>query len=190
MNKHHIAIFKEFVELASVPNHPALATIPPPGALRNTFHFLQSRPMRILWKRGDMKTGCAKLALRLDTEWPEWALTRTNVLGLLLSDIFAEFYYYLEDQPNNTPNNDFYIRFERRLMREAEYRHNSTWWDTRRLQPSAWCSEEMEGGVIIYPGHPFHTPKNMLISWRRFHLVMVARKLKPEDATREGYVYV
>ncbi|KAG8740763.1 hypothetical protein FRC10_003921 [Ceratobasidium sp. 414] len=188
-NTNH-AIFHEFMELASIPNHPALAAVPPPEALRKTFQFLQSRPMRLLWKRGDMKAGCARLALRLDVEWPEWALTRTNVFGLLLSDLFAEFYYYLEGQPNNTPNNLFYIRFEKHLIREAERRHDNRWWASQRLQPLAWCDPEMDRSVRMYPGHPFHAPKNTLVSWRRFHLVMMARKLKPEDATKEGFVYV
>ncbi|KAG8684903.1 hypothetical protein FRC09_015074 [Ceratobasidium sp. 395] len=190
VEKRRITIFQEFIQLASASNHPAFAAVPPPEALRKTFHFLQTRSMRILWKRGDMRAGCAKLALRLDTEWPEWALTRTNVVGLLLSKIFDEFYYYLEDQPNNTPNNLFFIRFEKHLMGEAEYRHRSEWWAGRRLQPSAWCDRGMERGTMVYPGHPFHAPKGTTVSWRRFHLVMVARKLRPADVTKEGYVYL
>ncbi|KAG8765733.1 hypothetical protein FRC12_007343, partial [Ceratobasidium sp. 428] len=117
-------------------------------------------------------------------------LTRTNVIGLLLSEIFTEFYYYLEDQPNNTPNNLFFIRFEKHLMREAENRHRSEWWAGRKLQPLVWYDKEMEGGTMVYPGHPFHAPKGTTVSWRRFHLVMVARKLRPADATKEGYVYL
>ncbi|KAG8721300.1 hypothetical protein FRC09_008103 [Ceratobasidium sp. 395] len=189
-NERHTAIFQEFVGFASVSKHSALASIPAPAALRNTFHFLQSRSMRILWKRGDIKAGCAKLALRLDTEWPEWALSRTNVFGLLLSEMFDEFYYYLEDQPNNTSNNSFFVEFEKHLMLEAEYRHRSDWWTSRRLRPSAWCNNETKGDTIIYPGHPFHVPKGVIVSWRRYHLVMVARRLKAEDATKEGYVYI
>ncbi|KAG8699211.1 hypothetical protein FRC09_006753 [Ceratobasidium sp. 395] len=189
-NERHVAIFQEFVGFASVSKHSALASTPPSAALRNTFQFLQSRSMRILWKRGDIKAGCAKLALRLDTEWPEWALSRTNVFGLLLSEIFDEFYYYLEDQPNNAFNNGFFVEFEKHLMLEAEYRHRSEWWSNRRLRPSAWCNDGAKGDTIIYPGHPFHVPKGVIVSWRRFHLVMVARRLKAEDATKEGYVYI
>ncbi|QRV77991.1 hypothetical protein RhiJN_06006 [Ceratobasidium sp. AG-Ba] len=183
-------IFSEYMSLASTANHSAFAAVPNPEMLRKTHAFLQSRPMRIHWKRGEMKTGCAKLALRLDMEWPEWAMSRTNVFGLLLSPIFDEFYYYLEDQPNHDPSNPLYVKFEQCLMRQGEYRHRTQWWATKRLPMPGWCDREMPGGTTIYVGHPYQNSKGITISWRRIHLAMIARRLKAEDAASEGYVYV
>jgi hypothetical protein len=93
------AIYLEFTELASVPNHPAFTSVPQASSLPKTSQFLQSRPARVLWKRGDMRAGCAKLALRLDIEWPDWAvrshlelLSYSGLIKFLLSSSRAQTY--------------------------------------------------------------------------------------------------
>jgi hypothetical protein len=68
-------LFARFSELSSVPNHPALTHVPPMTSFPQTQWFLLADESRKIWEKGDMVRGVEMLALKLDREWPDWAVS-------------------------------------------------------------------------------------------------------------------
>lgn len=68
-------LFAHFNELSSVRDHPALAHIPPASAFPKTNWFLIADGTRTIWDSGNLASGVQMFALKLDREWPEWAVS-------------------------------------------------------------------------------------------------------------------
>ncbi|KAG8680102.1 hypothetical protein FRC08_016534 [Ceratobasidium sp. 394] len=172
------AIFDEFLQLASAPDHPAFSSIPPLPPFENGI---------VNESELDPPSYAASFSNTLDVQWPNWALTRTNVLGVILSDALRNCPLYRNDLPR--PSYDLVgVRFEKQLFLEAYARHDIDWWVSRRLAPTAWCRpKEAMNDLIMYPGHPFRTagPKD-LITWRAGFLRSPSRRQTEE----EDYVFV
>lgn len=80
-------IFLECKEFASVPNHPAFASIPKPWQFPNTQRFLTDHNnIHALWDRSDIRKGVKELALQLDAEWPEWAVSFGTPIHVDIAD--------------------------------------------------------------------------------------------------------
>jgi hypothetical protein len=75
------AIFQEYAELASIRNHFAFAAVPHTSKFPKTTQFLEIPNVKDLWSQGNMQAGVAELALRLDLEWPDWAVSRSIIFG-------------------------------------------------------------------------------------------------------------
>lgn len=67
-------LFSYFAELCNVRNHPDLAHIPPMSAFPKTYWYLLADGTRTIWDSGNLSSGVEMLALKLDREWPEWAV--------------------------------------------------------------------------------------------------------------------
>ncbi|CAE6455747.1 unnamed protein product [Rhizoctonia solani] len=81
-------LFTCFCELASTPKHSAFAGIPPATSFTQTQCLLQSEKKQKVWMKESMMGGIEMLTEALDQDWPDWAANSTNVLGLILSDLF------------------------------------------------------------------------------------------------------
>ncbi|KAG9082586.1 hypothetical protein FS749_006743 [Ceratobasidium sp. UAMH 11750] len=140
------AIFEEVLQLASTPNHPAFSSIPRLSPFENGLPN-KAEP--------GVHSYTARFVTTLDIQWPDWALTRTNVLGVILSDALRNCPLYCNDLPR--PGYDLAgVRFEKQLFLQAFARHDIDWWISRRLAPTAWCRpKEAMNDLIMYPGHPF-----------------------------------
>lgn len=70
----------QFTQLASVPNHPYLSHVPPLPEFASTHWFLLCDGTRKIWEEGNLVGGVEWLALKLDREWPEWAVSASTLL--------------------------------------------------------------------------------------------------------------
>ncbi|KAF8751846.1 hypothetical protein RHS01_08317 [Rhizoctonia solani] len=121
-------LFTRFCELASAPSHPAFAHIPPPTSFPQTQWLLRSNSSR-----------------------------STNVLGLLLSDLFVDFYPWLENLAVHQTSCSTLLRFERHMFNQAQLRHTWQWWRHNRQTTPGACfrpsvTGKREGGDAAAPG--------------------------------------
>ncbi|KAG8680200.1 hypothetical protein FRC08_016475, partial [Ceratobasidium sp. 394] len=82
------AIFEEFLQLASTPNHPAFSSIPRLAPFEHS-SLNKDEP--------EIHSHTARFLTTLNTQCPDWALTRTNVLGVILSDALRNCPLYRND---------------------------------------------------------------------------------------------
>ncbi|CAE6427698.1 unnamed protein product [Rhizoctonia solani] len=187
-------IFAECKEFASVPNHPALASIPKPRQFPDTQRFLAERDnVYALWDRTDIQKGVKELALQLDAEWPEWAATRTNAFGIIISDLFTHFLARLSALPTHAKSGTVTSEFEQHLFVEAEARHTLEYWHKIGTPPPAWFHLSKDGEkVIINPGQPTTSEANGKPSWRSCHETMKSggSRLIAEGPLEGEWVYV
>ncbi|KAF8600403.1 hypothetical protein BDV93DRAFT_559379 [Ceratobasidium sp. AG-I] len=181
------AIYLEYAELAAVDNHPAIVAIAV-KLFPYTRQFLQDPKNSRIWETVDIQPAVEQVALRLDRDWPDWAASRTNVFGVVLSDLFYWFFPWLEALPSKKHAINAGMRFERHLFAQAEARQSIDWWKERNTQPAPWFRISETGERMrIYAGHPVMQMKAR--SWRYYQQYMVAKgamKVVPE----EGWVYV
>ncbi|KAG8678968.1 hypothetical protein FRC08_017337 [Ceratobasidium sp. 394] len=190
------AIFQEYTEIASIRHHPALAAAPHPTTLRMTNQYLKCPLAREGWKKSDMRAAVAQLAACLDIDWPEWAFTRTNVLGLILSNLFLDFVPWLERLPihSKSKSNLIGVCFEKQLFAAAHERHFTKHWEHRgRVRPDWFQLNYSEDKARMDVGHPMVKmgTNRMMISWRAYQEAALQNvswfsHIVPEDS----YVYV
>ncbi|KAG8741301.1 hypothetical protein FRC10_003005 [Ceratobasidium sp. 414] len=177
--------FTHFSELCSVHGHPALAHIP--SKLPTAAWFLQTSISRGVWDGSNLSDGAQELALKLDRDWQEWTANATNVLGVVLHDIFADtnFFPSLESLPAHQSSITTRIRFEKLLYVEAQVRHTWEWWqiDHRSKAATCFCRSLLSVGKakVECAGHPVNGRSKRTYSWRAYHEI-VAREGK-EKAT-------
>lgn len=68
------AIYLEYAELGAVENHPAMTARPPAWKFDRTDEFLTNLKNRGLWESADIEPAVEQVALRLDQDWPDWAV--------------------------------------------------------------------------------------------------------------------
>ncbi|KAG9091269.1 hypothetical protein FS749_016669 [Ceratobasidium sp. UAMH 11750] len=169
-NKQHAAdwksqnAFTHFTELCSVHGHPALAHVP--SKLPATTRFLQTSISRGVWDGSNLTRGVQELALKLDQDWPEWVANTTNVLGVILHDMFADadFFPSLESLPAHQPSITTCIRFEKLLCMEAQVRHKSKPATCFRPRAKVECA-----------GHPINSNSRRMYSWRAYCEIVAQR---------------
>ncbi|KAH7339003.1 hypothetical protein B0J17DRAFT_628357 [Rhizoctonia solani] len=187
-------IFVECKKFASVPNHPAFASIPKPWQFPNTQRFLTNHNnIYVLWDKTDIRKGVKELALQLDTEWPEWAATRTNAFGIVISDLFAQFLSWLGSLPTHSKSGTIGSEFEQLLFAEAEARHTLGYWCKAGTPPPSWFHLSKNGEkVMINPGQPVIPKANGKPSWRYYHEMMKSDGswMVVEALPEGGWVYV
>ncbi|CAE6437678.1 unnamed protein product [Rhizoctonia solani] len=167
---HHL--FTRFCEFASTPNHPALAHIPPATSFPQTQWLLRSEKKQKVWMKECMIDGVEMLAQALDRDWPEWAANSTNVLGLLLSDLFIDFYPWLENLPVHQTSCSTLLRFERHMFSHAQLRHTWDWWRyNRQTTPAACFRPSLTGNneKVEMPRHPVISRSRATYTWRCYH---------------------
>ncbi|KAB5588598.1 hypothetical protein CTheo_7964 [Ceratobasidium theobromae] len=186
-------LFAHFSELASVQNHPALAHVPPMTSFPQTRWFLLSNEPRKIWETDGLIGGIQLLTRNLDREWPEWAANNTNVLGILLSDLFADFFPWLEKLPVNRYSFTTAIRFERHLFAEAQLRHTWEWWrSNHKLTPNACFRPSLTGKKvkIVMAEHAVHSRTRRTYTWRGYY-ESESKKTKTEvRVTEQDWVLV
>ncbi|KAB5592561.1 hypothetical protein CTheo_4028 [Ceratobasidium theobromae] len=180
----------QFSELTSVPNHPALAHIPPPSSFPQTRWFLNAANTRQAWIEGDLTGGVEWLALKLDKDWPEWAANTTNVLGLLLSDLFADFYPWLRNLRVNRLSvmSTVTLRFEQQLFAQAQLRHTWDWWKLNyKTNPRVCFRPSLVGAnrKITIAGHPVDKTMKLPCSWREYY-ERVSKEARYGEKMTEG----
>ncbi|KAG9103251.1 hypothetical protein FRC06_011632 [Ceratobasidium sp. 370] len=194
-NKQHAAdwnsqnVFAHFTELCSVRGHPALAHVPP--ELPTAAWFLQTSLSRRVWDGSNLASGIQELALKLDRDWPEWAANTTNVLGVILHDMFADanFFASLSSLPAHRSSITTCIRFEKLLYVEAQVRHTREWWQISHKSKPATCfrSSPLPGGKtkVGCAAHPVNGKSRRVYSWRAYHEIVAKRG---EEQTMAGNV--
>ncbi|QRV77948.1 hypothetical protein RhiJN_05963 [Ceratobasidium sp. AG-Ba] len=191
------AIFREYIEVASVRHHPALAAVPHPARLRRTREFLKSPGSRkSAWNKTDMCLAVTELAYCLDIDWPEWSMTRTNVFGLILSDLFRDFVPWLEQLPTHArlKSSLVGVLFEKYLFAAAHERHYTKYYYKKsRARPDWFGLAYADDKARMDVGHPAVTVdrKKRVVSWRAYQEAALAqvswyKHVVPEDE----YVYV
>ncbi|KAG8694517.1 hypothetical protein FRC09_009799 [Ceratobasidium sp. 395] len=79
-NKQHAAdwksqnAFAHFTELCNIQNHPSFSHVP--SALPTAKWFLHTSIAHRVWDGGNLTGGVQLLALKLDRDWPEWAVSK------------------------------------------------------------------------------------------------------------------
>jgi hypothetical protein len=119
--------------------------------------------------------------------------TRTNVFGLLLSDLFGRFIPWLKTLLIHIKSTDVCARFERYFFSEAESRHTLQFWCHTNTPPPDWFHLSKNGGkVIMDPGHPVILKTKGVPSWRDYHGMMMSDKSWQvvEALPEGGWVYV
>lgn len=127
--------------------------------------------------------GC-KYPLLLARLAPTWIVTQansTNVLGLLLSDLFADFYPWLKSLRVNqlTVASTVTLRFEQQLFAQAQLRHTWDWWKLNHKTNSRMRFRPLLMGgstKIVIAGHPVDETTKQSCSWREYY----------ERASKEG----
>lgn len=187
------AMFLEFKELAAIRSHPAFEAVPRPWDLPKTRNFIEDTMNIDIWNRYDIRYGVKTLASRLDEEWSDWAATRTNVFGLLLSDLFSRFMPWLEQLPAHVNAADIGVRFERYFFAEAELRHTLEFWCKANTPPPGWFHlSGKKAKVMMNPGNPVIPKAKCIPSWRYYHEMMMTDNswLVVEAIPEGGWVYV
>ncbi|KAF8746453.1 hypothetical protein RHS02_00681, partial [Rhizoctonia solani] len=187
-------IFIEYKEFASVPNHPAFTDIPKPWQFPNTQSFLtRHENIHALWDCSDIRKGIKELAQHLDSDWPEWAATRTNAFGTIISDLFAHFLSWLNSLPAHARSGNVGSAFEQHLFAEAEARHTLEFWCDSGVPPPSWfhLSQKAEKW-IMNPGQPVIPKAKGRPSWRYYHEMMKSDGswTVVEALPEGGWVYV
>ncbi|KAG8740551.1 hypothetical protein FRC10_004167 [Ceratobasidium sp. 414] len=172
--------FTHFAELCSVRGHPALAHVP--SKLPTAAWFLQTSISRGAWDGSNLANGVQEFALKLDRDWPEWAANTTNVLGVVLHDMFsdANFFPSLESLPAHQSSITTCIRFEKLLYMEAQMRHTWEWWQVSHKLKPATCFRPslLPGGKakVECAGHPINGKSRRTYSWRAYHEIVASEK--------------
>ncbi|CCO35170.1 hypothetical protein BN14_09285 [Rhizoctonia solani AG-1 IB] len=164
-------LFTRFCELASTPNHPALAHIPPPTSFPQTQWLLNSESKQKVWMKENMMGGIEMLTHALDQDWPEWAANSTNVLGLLLSDLFRDFYPWLAKLPAHQISCSTLLRFERHMFNQAQLRHTWEWWrQNRQISPGTCFRPSLSGKneKVVMARHAVNTKTRVTYTWRAY----------------------
>ncbi|CAE6435787.1 unnamed protein product [Rhizoctonia solani] len=185
-------LFTRFCELASTPNHPALAHIPPATSFPQTQWLLHSESKQKVWMNENMMGGIEMLTHTLDQDWPEWAANRTNVLGLLLSDLFRDFYPWLESLPVHQTSCSTLLRFERHMFNQAQLRHTWEWWRHNRHTTPGTCFRSSLTGSnnkVLMPRHPVNSRSRVTYTWRGYCEVESKKECRGE-VTEEDWVLV
>ncbi|CAE6461674.1 unnamed protein product [Rhizoctonia solani] len=184
-------LFTRFCELASTPNHPALAHIPPSTSFPQTQWLLKSERKQKVWMKECMIDGIEMLTRTLDQDWPEWAANSTNVLGLLLSELFADFYPWLESLPANQTSCSTLLRFERHMFHYAQLRHTWEWWRHNRQTAPAVCFRPSLTGKndkVEMARHPVNSRSRVTYTWRGYSEVESRKEWNGDEVMEEDWV--
>ncbi|KAG8726344.1 hypothetical protein FRC11_000336, partial [Ceratobasidium sp. 423] len=114
----------------------------------------------------------------------------TNVLGLLLSDLFADFYPWLENLPVNKTSCSTLLRFERHMFNQAQLRHRWDWWrHNRQTTPAACFRPSLSGdnSKVEMPQHPVNSRTRVTYTWRGYH-ELERRKECHGEVMEDGWV--
>ncbi|KAG8791436.1 hypothetical protein FRC12_009196 [Ceratobasidium sp. 428] len=195
-NKQHAAdwksqnAFAHFTELCNIRNHPSFSHVPP--TLPTAKWFLHTSIAHGVWDGGNLTGGVQLLGLKLDRDWPEWAANTTNVLGVILHDMFADtdFFSSLELLPSHQSSITTRIRFEKLLYMEARVRHTWEWRQINHKSKSATC---FHPGLLASgkakpecAGHPINRKSRRMYSWRAYHEIMVRERRGKEVSAVEN----
>ncbi|KAG9127300.1 hypothetical protein FRC07_014970 [Ceratobasidium sp. 392] len=203
-NKQHAAdwksqnAFAHFTELCGTRNHPALSHVP--STLSTAKWFLHTSISHGVWDSSSLAHGVQQLALKLDRDWPEWAANTTNVLSVVLHDMFADtnFFHSLESLSAHQSSITTCIRFEKLLFMEAQVRHTWEWRQINHKSKPATCfrSGLLTAGKVKIEcaGHPINRKSRRTYSWRAYREVVakegVKKHLIPGDVVADDWVLV
>ncbi|CAE7106548.1 unnamed protein product [Rhizoctonia solani] len=186
---HHL--FSRFCELASTPNHSTFAHIPPTSSFTQTQWLLKSEKKQKVWKKESMMDGIEMLTRALDRDWPGWAADSTNVLGLLLSDLFIDFYPWLENLPVNQTSCSTLLRFERHMFNQAQLRHTWDWWRYyRQTTPCACFRPSLTGrnDKVEMPSHPVDSRTRVTYTWRGYYELESKKEIDRGEMAEDEWV--
>ncbi|CUA74263.1 hypothetical protein RSOLAG22IIIB_11074 [Rhizoctonia solani] len=188
-NYHHL--FTRFCELASTPKHSAFAGIPPAASFIQTQWLLQSEKKQKVWMKESMMGGIEMLTEALDRDWPAWAANSTNVLGLLLSDLFSDFYPWLENLAVNQTSCSTLLRFERHMFNQAQLRHTWEWWRRHRQTTPCACFRPSLTGKnekVEMPMHPVNSRTRVTYTWRGYYELEPKKEYTGGEMTEGDWV--